>query len=65
MASRELDRDERIKRYHRTQEIAAENVPVIYTTLSERLSAIRNVFGNVTPTLYGLFDTRYIYRTDL
>ena len=65
MASRELDRDERIKRYHRTQEIAAENVPVIYTTLSERLSAIRNVFGNVTPTLYGLFDTRYLYRTDL
>ena len=37
-ASRELDREERIKRYHRTQEIAAENVPVIYTTLSERLS---------------------------
>ena len=65
MASRELDRDERIKRYRRTQEIAAENVPVIYTTLSERLSAIRNVFGNVTPTLYGLFDTRYLYRTDL
>ena len=64
-ASRELDREERIKRYHRTQEIAAENVPVIYTTLSERLSAIRNVFGNVTPTLYGLFDTRYLYRTDL
>ncbi len=65
MASRELDRAERIKRYHRAQEIAAENVPVIYTTLSERLSAIRNVFGNVTPTLYGLFDTRYLYRTDL
>ena len=65
MASRELDPDKRIELYHRAQEIAAENVPVIYTTLSERLSAIRNVFGNVTPTLYGLFDTRYLYRTDL
>ena len=65
MASRELDRGKRIKLYHRAQEIDAENVPLIYTTLSERLSAIRNVFGNVAPTLYGLFDTRYLYRTDL
>ena len=65
MASRELDRGKRIELYHRAQEIDAENVPLIYTTLSERLSAIRNVFGNVAPTLYGLFDTRYLYRTDL
>ena len=63
MASRELDPDKRIELYHRAQEIDAENVPVIYTTLSERLSAIRNVFGNVAPTLYGLFDTRYLYRS--
>ena len=48
----------------RAQEIAAENVPVIYTTLSERLSAVRNVFGNITPTLYALWDIRYLYRTD-
>ena len=65
MASRELDRDKRIDLYRRAQEIDAENLPLIYTTLSERLSAIRNVFGNTTPTLYGLYDTRYIYRTDL
>ena len=64
-ASQELDRDQRVGYYHRAQEIAAENVPVIYTTLSERLSAVRNVFGNTTPTLYGLWDTRYLYRTDL
>ena len=64
-ASRELDRDKRIDLYHQAQGIAAENVPVIYTTLSERLSAVRNVFGNLTPTLYGLYDTRYLYRTDL
>ena len=64
MGSQELDRDKRLGYYHRAQEVAAENVPVIYTTLSERLSAVRNVFGNVTPTLYGLWDTRYLYRTD-
>ncbi len=64
MASQELDYDERVKLYHRAQEIAAENVPVIYTTLGERLSAVRNVFGNTTPTLYGLWDNRYLYRTD-
>ena len=64
MASQELDYDERVKLYHRAQEIAAENVPIIYTTLGERLSAVRNVFGNTTPTLYGLWDNRYLYRTD-
>ncbi len=63
-ASQELDRDQRAAYYHRAQEVAAENVPVIYTTLSERLSAVRKVFGNVTPTLYGLWDSRYLYRTD-
>ncbi|MCY4109534.1 MAG: ABC transporter substrate-binding protein, partial [Chloroflexi bacterium] len=64
MGSQELDRDKRVAHYHRAQEIAAENVPVIYTTQSERLTAVRNVFGNTTPTLYGLWDTRYLYRTD-
>ena len=64
MASRELDRDKRVDLYHQAQEIAAENVPVVYTTLSERLSAVRNVFGNTTPTLYALWDVRYLYRTD-
>ena len=63
-ASQELDPDERVELYHRAQAIAAENVPVIYTTQAERLSAVRNVFGNTTPTLYGLWDSRYLYRTD-
>ena len=62
--SQELDHDRRVEIYHRAQEVAAENVPIIYTTLSERLSAVRNVFGNTTPTLYGLWDIRYLYRTD-
>ena len=63
MGSQELDHDKRVALYHRAQEIAAENVPVIYTTHGERLTAVRNVFGNTTPTLYGLWDTRYLYRT--
>lgn len=64
-ASQELDRSERVALYHRAQEIAAENVPLVYTTSPERLRALRNVFGNTTPTLYGLWDIRYLYRTDL
>ena len=64
-ASQELDRDERVALYHRAQEIASENMPLIYTTRGERMSAVRNVFGNTTPTLYGLWDIRYLYRTDL
>ena len=63
-ASQELDRAKRVELYHRAQDLAAENVPVIYTTLSERLGAVRNVFGNTTPTLYALWDVRYLYRTD-
>ena len=63
-ASQELDHPERVRLYHRAQEITAEQVPVIYTALSERLSAVRNVFGNITPTLYGLWDDRYVYRTN-
>ena len=62
--SQELDRDRRVGYYHRAQEIVAENVPLIYTTLSERLSAVRDVFGNTTPTLYALWDIRYLYRVD-
>ena len=63
-ASQELDHRERVGLYHRAQEIVAENVPLIYTTRPERLTAVRNVFGNTTPTLYGIWDIRYLYRTD-
>ena len=62
--SQELDRERRFEYYHRAQAIAAENLPLIYTVLPERLSTIRNVFGNTTPTLYGVFDIRYLYRLD-
>ena len=63
-ASQELDRELRIAMYHQAQEIVAENLPLIYTTHPERLNAVRNVFGNTTATLYGLWDIRYLYRTD-
>ena len=62
--SQELDGERRIEHYHRAQAIAAENAPLIYTVLPERLSAVRNLFGNTTPTLYGLWDIRYLYRLD-
>lgn len=64
LASQELDRELRFKLYHRAQEIVADNLPLIYTSHAERLSAVRNVFGNTTATLYGVFDVRYVYRTD-
>ena len=34
---------------------------MIYTALAERITAIRNRFGNVRPTLYGLYDIRRLY----
>ena len=64
-AGQELDHAARVAQYHRAQEIVAENVPLVYTTVPERLTAVRNVFGNTTPTLFGVWDTRYLYRTDL
>ena len=64
LGSQELDHARRVEHYRRAQEIVAENVPLVYTTLAERLSATRNVFGNSTPTLYALWDIRYLYRTD-
>ena len=64
LGSQVLDHATRVEHYRKAQEIAAENVPIIYTTLSERLTATRNVFGNTTPTLYAIWDIRYLYRTD-
>ncbi len=64
-ASQELDHEARVTQYHLVQEIVAENVPLVYTTVPERLTAVRNVFGNTTPTLFGVWDIRHLYRTDL
>ena len=64
-AGQELDHAARVAHYHRVQEIVAENVPLVYTTVPERLTAVRNVFANTTPTLFAVWDIRYLYRTDL
>lgn len=64
-ASQELNHEQRVRLYHQAQAIAADHAPVAYTTHSERLTAVRNVFGNLTPTLFGIWDVRYVYRTDL
>jgi len=49
----EYDQAKRKELYDRWQRIVAEQVPVIYTVLSENLMAIRNKFGNLAPTPYG------------
>ena len=64
-ASQELDHEQRVRHYHEAQEIAAgQRAGGLHHAL-ERLTAVRNVFGNLTPTLFGLWDIRYVYRTDL
>ncbi len=59
--SRELQRDKRVALYREFQQIASDNVPVIYTALAERITALRNRFANVTPTLFELFDVRRLH----
>jgi len=49
----ELDEDKRKKIYDEFQLIVSEQLPLIYTVLSSRLSAVRNKFGNLDPTNYG------------
>lgn len=46
----ELDKEKRKKIYHRWQEIAAEELPVIYTVTPAALYAVRNKFGGIKPT---------------
>ena len=59
--SRELDEGKRHALYHEFQQVASDHVPVVYTVLAERVTAVRNRFGNATPTLHGLFDVRRLY----
>ncbi len=59
--SRELAHRKRVALYREFQQIASDHVPVVYTALAERITALRNRFGNVTPTLFDLFDARRLY----
>lgn len=49
----ELDEDKRKNYYDEFQMIVSDELPVIYTVLSARISAVRNKFGNLKPTNYG------------
>ena len=49
----ELDETKRKIYYDEFQYIVSEELPIIYTVLSARISAVRNKFGNLSPTNYG------------
>ncbi len=49
----ELNEDKRKVIYDEYQSIVADELPVIYTVLSARTTAVRNKFGNLRPTNYG------------
>lgn len=49
----ELDEQKRKKYYDEFQDIVASELPLIYTVLSAKLSAVRNKFGNLRPTNLG------------
>ncbi len=49
----ELDEHKRKLLYDEYQQIAATEVPVIYTVLGADLYAVRQKFGNLKPTAYG------------
>jgi len=49
----ELDDNKRRVYYDEFQMIVSEKLPVIYTVLGSRISAVRNKFENLQPTNYG------------
>lgn len=49
----ELDEQKRRQIYFRWQEIAAEELPFIYTVNPAAIYAVRNKFGNLKPSAYG------------
>ncbi len=50
---KELDENKRKVIYDEFQKVVSEQLPVIYTALSARVSAVRNKFVNLAPTNYG------------
>ncbi len=51
--AQELDETKRKAYYDEYQTIVADEVPMVYTALSARLTAVRNKFGNLKPAVYG------------
>ncbi len=52
-AVQEMDEARRKTYYDAYQKIVAEQLPVIYTALSARLTAVKNRFGNLKPSPFG------------
>jgi peptide/nickel transport system substrate-binding protein len=48
-----VDQNRRREYYNKFQEVVAEQVPVIYTTIPNAYVAVRNKFGNIRYTAYG------------
>ncbi|MBP7088218.1 MAG: ABC transporter substrate-binding protein [Candidatus Omnitrophica bacterium] len=48
-----LDEKQRKKLFFRWQEIASQELPLIYTAIPYSIYAVRNKFGNLYPTVYG------------
>ena len=51
--AQELDENKRKVLYDEFQRIVSEQLPVIYTVLNMDMFAVRNKFGNLTPTVNG------------
>lgn len=49
----EMDESKRKVIYDEFQAIIADQVPLVYTALGARLTAVRNRFGNVRPAIFG------------
>lgn len=60
---KEVDTEKRKAIYDQWQRIAADELPMIYTVLPERILCIANRFGNLNPTLNGglLHNLEYLY----
>lgn len=63
---RELDRSARIAVYHRWQQLAARQQPLIYTIVPERILCLAKRFGNINPSVNGglLHTIAWIYEED-
>jgi peptide/nickel transport system substrate-binding protein len=61
---KELDPVKRKQLYDRWQQIASEQLPLIYTVLQEQIFCLSNKFGNINPCPNGgvLHDIERIYR---
>ncbi|MBF0594479.1 MAG: ABC transporter substrate-binding protein [Candidatus Omnitrophica bacterium] len=49
----EMDEKKRKAYYDEYQKIVADEVPMAYTALGARLTAVRNKFGNLKPSMFG------------